>query len=123
MNELPQAPQRGRSRLAIGLILLVLGVTLLLLNLGIHLPWQLWKYFPVPLIAFGLWGLVSPSSQFDRVGGIWLLASGLYCLIGIFDLFDLGWNAWPIFIIATGAALIVHGGRTAWPKAPDRDHG
>jgi cell wall-active antibiotic response 4TMS protein YvqF len=66
----------------------------------------------VPLIALGLWGLVLPTRHMDRSGGIWLLATGLYCLIGVFNLFGLGWGtAWPIFVIASGLSFLV------------RDHG
>lgn len=110
MNETSPCGRRGRSRLVLGIILLILGVSLLALNLGVNLPWHLWKYFPIPLIAFGLWGVVSPSRHLDRVGGVWLLSIGLYCLVGIFGLFDLGWStAWPIFIVATGLSVMVPG--------------
>jgi hypothetical protein len=62
----------------------------------------------VPLIALGLWGLVLPSRHLDRSGGIWLIASGLYCLIGVFDLLGLSWGtAWPIFVIASGLGFLV----------------
>jgi hypothetical protein len=110
MNEVTPPPRRGRSRLVLGIILLTLGVALLALNLGVNLPWHLWKYFPIPLIALGIWGLASPSRHLDRVGGVWLLATGLYCLIGIFGLFDLGWStAWPVFIVATGISVMIPG--------------
>ena len=103
---------------------MVLGASLLALNLGVYLPWHLWKYFPVPLIALGLWGIISPTSGLDRVGGVWLLAAGLYCLIGIFQLFGLGWNAWAIFIVALGASVMMHGtGLCPRRKARDRDNG
>jgi hypothetical protein len=122
MNEASPPPHRGRSRFAIGIIFLMLGIVLLALNLGVHLPWHLWKYFPVPLIALGLWGVVSPNGNLDRVGGVWLLAAGLYCLIGVFHLFGLGWNAWPIFIVATGASIIMHGSAPTCPKTRDREN-
>lgn len=114
MNEDTPPPRRGHSRLALGIILLTLGASLLALNLGVRVPWELWKYFPVPLIALGLWGIVSPSRNLDRVGGMWLLTNGLFCLIGIFGLFGLGWSsAWPIYIIAAGLSVIMQhdGGR------------
>ena len=107
------SPQRpGRSRLAIGIIFMLLGASLLLLNVGVTFPWEVWKYFPVPLMALGLWGLVSPSSNLDRVGGLWLFVSGVYCFFGIFDVFGLGWSdMWPIFIVATGVSIMLHGGK------------
>jgi len=113
----------GRSRLVLGLFLLALGGAMLAVNLGYEIPTGWWRYFPVPLIALGLWGLVLPGRHLDRSGAIWLLATGLYCLIGVFNLFSLGWGtAWPIFVIASGLSFLVrdigreHRGHT--PGAP-----
>src|SRR5688572_1442850 len=119
MNESSPPPRPARSRLAIGIILMVVGASLLALNLGVYLPCLLSMYFPVPLFALGLWGIVSPTSGLDRVAGVWLLAAGLYCLIGIFQLFGLGWNAWSIFIVALGASVIMHGTGSCPRKARD----
>jgi hypothetical protein len=113
MNDVPphHRPNHGpgRSRLVLGIFLLALGALMLAINLGYGLPVGWWQYFPVPLIALGLWGLILPSRHLDRSGGVWLLASGLYCLIGVFDLWDLGWGgAWPIFVIAAGLSFMLH---------------
>jgi peptidoglycan/LPS O-acetylase OafA/YrhL len=98
----------SRSRLVLGLFLLALGGLMLAINLGYQLPIAWWRYFPVPLMALGVWGLVMPSRHLDRSGGIWLLATGLYCLIGVFGFFGLGWgSAWPIFVIASGLSFLV----------------
>lgn len=108
MKEATPHPHPRRSRLVLGIFLLVLGAVMMAINLGYGLPPGWWQYFPVPFIAIGLWGLILPSRHLDRSGGIWLLATGLYCLIGVFDLAGLGWGgAWPIFIIAAGLSFIV----------------
>lgn len=107
MTERRRPPRRG-GRLALGIMLLCIGVALLALNLGVHLPWNLWKYFPVVLIALGAWGLVSPSPSLDRIGGLWILAIGVYCLISVFGLFGLSWwSAWPVYVIATGVSVML----------------
>lgn len=107
-NVTPQ-PHRNRSRLVLGIFLLALGALLLAVNLGFSLPAGWWNWFPVPFIALGLWGLISPSRHLDRSGGVWLLATGVYCLIGVFDLLGLGWSgAWPVFVIAAGLSFMVH---------------
>ncbi len=94
--------------LLIGIILVSLGGVLLALKLGVALPWHLWKYFPVPLIALGIWGLVQPNRYLDRMGGLWFLAAGVYCLISTFGLFGLGWgSAWPIYVIAAGVSVMI----------------
>jgi hypothetical protein len=108
MEDLKPHRNAGRSRLVLGLFLLALGGVMLAVNLGYEIPLGWWRFFPVPLIALGVWGLVLPSRHLDRSGGIWLLATGLYCLVGVFDLFGLGWGtAWPIFVIASGLSFLV----------------
>lgn len=109
MNERSAGQRPNRSRLVVGLLLLLLGALLLAGNLGYGLPEGWWQYFPILFIAFGLWGVVAPGRHMDRHGGVWLIAIGLYFLIGIFDLWGLGWTgAWPVFVIAAGLSFIVH---------------
>jgi LiaF transmembrane domain len=107
MSNLPPERHTGRSSLVLGIILLGLGAVMLAINLGYGLPLGWWQYFPIPLIALGLLGLIAPTRHLDRPGGIWLLATGIYCVIGVFGLFGLGWGgAWPIFVIAAGLGFI-----------------
>ena len=109
MKDESAPPRPRRSRLVVGIALLVLGGMMLAVNLGYGLPIGWWQYFPVLFMALGLWGLILPNRHLSRSGGVWLLAIGLYCLIGIFDLWDLGWSgAWPIFIIAAGLGFMLH---------------
>lgn len=98
-----------RSRLVLGIFLLVLGALLLAVNLGYGLPIGWWQYVPWLLIAFGAWGVVLPNRHVDRVGGVWMIATGVYFLVGIFNWWALGWGgAWPIFVIAAGLGFILH---------------
>lgn len=122
MDDLKPHRNAGRSRLVLGLFLLVLGALMLAVNLGFQVPIGWWRFFPVPLMVLGLWGLLMPSRHLDRSGGVWLLASGLYCLIGVFGLFGLGWgSAWPIFVIACGLSFMVRD--TARARTPDSPGG
>lgn len=109
MKESPAYHRPQRSRLVLGIFLLLLGALLLAVNLGYGLPVGWWQYLPLLFIAFGVWGLVLPNRHVDRVGGVWMIATGVYFLIGIFDWWDLGWSgAWPIFVIAAGLGFILH---------------
>jgi hypothetical protein len=93
--------------LLIGIILVSLGGVLLALKLGMAVPWELWKYFPVPFMALGVWGLVQPNRFIDRMGGLWFLTFGIYALIGTFKLFGLDWwSAWPVYVIAAGLSVM-----------------
>lgn len=101
-------PNGERSRLVLGLFLIGLGALMLAASLGYHLPIGWWRYFPVLLLGLGLWGLLFPSRHLDRSGAVWMLATGGYCLIGIFDLLGLGWSGgWPVFVIAAGVSFML----------------
>ena len=107
MNESPQTYRR-RSPLVAGIILIVIGALLLALNLGLGLPIALWNAWPIFLIVPGLVGLVSPSRHLTRSGGLWLIASGIYCQLAVTDWLGLGWfSAWPVFVIAYGLDIIL----------------
>lgn len=108
MNDLPAQHRPRRSRLVMGVFLLMLGGLLLAVNLGYGLPVGWWQYLPWALVAIGVVGLVVPTRHMDRVGGIWMMATGLYFLAGINYWFGLGWSgAWPIFVIAAGLGFIL----------------
>jgi hypothetical protein len=113
----PVEPGPRRSPLAAGIVLIVLGALLLALNLGWDIPFALWDFWPVFLIVPGIVALISPTRHLSRSGGLWLVATGLYCQIASSDWLGLGWfTAWPIFVIAYGVDIIV--GRDAQRAAP-----
>src|SRR5688572_18707352 len=78
MKDESAPPRPRRSRLVVGIGLLVLGGMMLAVNLGYGLPSGWWQYFPVLFMALGLWGLILPNRHLSRSGGVWLLAIGLY---------------------------------------------
>jgi hypothetical protein len=97
----------ARSPLIVGVILLVVGAGLLAANLGFSFPENLWRFWPFVLIVPGLLATLAPSRHMSRAGGIWLLATGVYGLCGMYRPFGLGWGgAWPIFIVAAGFTMI-----------------
>lgn len=111
MTEQTPKSSRHRSPLVMGIVLIALGGVLLALNLGWGLPLAVWDYWPFALIVPGLVGIITPSRHLSRSGGIWLLATGVYCQIGVTEVFGLGWfSAWPIFVIAYGLEMIIGSG-------------
>lgn len=124
MIDVTPRPRRSRSPLVMGLILILVGALLLLVNLGFGLPPGFWKYWPLGLIVLGVMGIVAPTRHLRRSGGIWLLATGLYCQISALELFGLGWTrAWPIFIMAAGLSVILDRDGHYSPPQDGRDPG
>jgi len=111
-----------RSPLATGILLIVLGGILLAFNLGWELPRVVWDYWPVLLMIPGLIAIALPSRHLNRSGGIWLLATGVYCQIGVSDLFTLGWfSAWPVFVIAYGLDMAIGSGCAPRERSASED--
>ena len=118
MQEVAPTRPRHRSPLVLGICLILLGASLLALNLGWRLPFSLRQYWPFALIVPGLVAIAAPSRHLSRSAGIWLLATGIYCEISVTGLFGLGWlSAWPVFIMAYGAEVICDSPRN---RAADR---
>jgi hypothetical protein len=117
----PRRTDDRHSPLVIGVILLVVGAGLLATNLGLNVPVHLWRYWPFVLLVPGLLATFFPSRHMTRTGGVWLLATGIYGLFGMYQPFGLGWGgAWPIFIVAAGFGVIFderhRGKRRSGPK-------
>lgn len=103
-----------------GIVLIVIGSMLLALNLGWGLPLAFWDYWPLLMVIPGLVAIIAPTAHLTRNGGIWLLATGIYCQVSVSDWMGLGWfSAWPVFVIAYGIDIIV--GRGAEHDADPAD--
>lgn len=101
---------RSAGRLVIGVYLLGLGVLLLAGRLGYDVPGEIWSYWPFLIVGLGLVKLLWPGSGEERAGGFWILVSGIYCWIGTWNPFGLGWkSAWPIFLVAGGLSILFGG--------------
>lgn len=93
----------------IGLILAGIGVLLLLQNLGIIEVEDLWDYWPVILIVFGLSRVFNSWGAGGRIWGALIAAAG-----GLFLLRNLGlihanlWGLfWPAILIAVGLGMLL----------------
>jgi len=98
------------GRLVIGVYLLGLGVLLLMDNFGYDIPGELWSYWPFLLVGLGGVKLLWPASGEERASGFWVLTTGVYALVSVWNLFDLDWgSAWPIFLVAGGLSIVFRG--------------
>ncbi len=87
-----------------GVVLIAVGVILLLGRTDLISMPQVWRFWPLFIIWFGLVHLIKPD------GGrrsIFMLLIGICLQISMLELFGLDFsNSWPLFIIAVGASFV-----------------
>jgi len=98
------------------LIVIGLGVVFLLNNLNIFYMHEIWRFWPVILIAAGLAKMVdSPYNNGRLVGGVLIGVGGLF-LADTLGFLNLSWREfWPLVLI--GAGLLMLWTRLAPPPA------
>jgi hypothetical protein len=106
----PHEDWRGRNSLPgifPALIVIGIGVLFLLNNLNIFFIHDVWRYWPVLLIAAGLAKMVdSPFSGGRVTGGILMGAGGLF-LAGNLGFLNLTWeDFWPLVLIGAGVLML-----------------
>jgi predicted membrane protein len=113
---------RNASRLFAGLVILALGVLALLGNFGIVQIPDVWRFWPLILVALGLARLLRPRGSRGRCAGVVLLFIGLWLLLENLDVWPYGLESlWPVFVVLLGAYLIWGGLRRFPPAAMESD--
>ncbi len=89
------------------LIVIGIGVLFLLNNLNIFFLHDIWRFWPVILIAAGLAKMVdSPYSNGKVVGGVLVGVGGLF-LADNLGFLSLSWNdLWPLVLIGAGVLML-----------------
>lgn len=110
MSETGERGWGSAGSMVIGFYLLALGALLMADNFGYDIPGEIWSYWPFLIIGLGLVQLLWPSRAEERSGGFWMLASGVYAWLSLWNLFGLDWgSAWPIFLVAGGVSIVFKG--------------
>ncbi|KXK26757.1 MAG: hypothetical protein TR69_WS6001000776 [candidate division WS6 bacterium OLB20] len=102
--------QNLTSRLIWGGLFIFLGVVFLADNL---LPGEVWgsviRWWPVFLIAFGLW--IALVHRRSLVAGVLFMFFGAALLAGNLGLFTFSlWTLWPLFLVAIGLSILLRQG-------------
>lgn len=106
-----EARRAGRSRsggIVFGAVIVAAGLILLLDNLGILHAYDVWKYWPVALIAAGVARIVESRRPGALVWGGVMAGVGALLLLDRLNILD--FNArlfWPLIIIAAGVAMLL----------------
>ena len=101
---------RRRSTIFFSVFLIAAGVLLFLGNLGVLPVQELWRYWPLLLIAGGLGRLTTSASAGTRAWGIFMLLFGVLFLLmnlGILHVRPTGFWPFSLLLIAVGFAALV----------------
>ncbi len=89
------------------LAVIAVGVLFLLNNLNVFYLHDIWRFWPVALLAVGLAKLVDSQSDSDRTSGIVLTIVGAIFLAKNLGFLYLSWHDfWPLILIGAGVLML-----------------
>jgi len=106
--------ERARHRppaagIVIGTLIIAVGVLLFLDNLGLFHIYNLWRLWPVVLIALGLSKLFESRGSGGRLWAGMAMAFGVLFLLGNLGVWQVRWNLmWPLALVGIGASMLLH---------------
>ncbi|MGD0298242.1 MAG: DUF5668 domain-containing protein [Bryobacteraceae bacterium] len=101
----------GLSGIVVGALIVAIGLIILLDNLGIVRVYDIWRFWPVILIGFGISRILESRGPGGQVwGGLMVLVGAAFLLdnlhILIFD-FDVSHLIWPLAVIGFGVFMLL----------------
>ena len=97
------------GKLALGLILLAVGVTTFLEAVDIWDSGSLWSYWPLILIAIGGANEIDAIRRRQGDGSFVLLGIGVWMFAGAFGVFGLSYGeAMPLALVIIGLGVLLH---------------
>lgn len=103
-----QYRHQGSHGIFLGAMVVALGFMLLLDNLGIVRFHDLWQYWPVLLIAYGVSRVVDSHSPSGYFWGGGIALTGAFLLLDNLDIIPFNAEVfWPILLIAFGLSVLV----------------
>jgi predicted membrane protein len=90
-----------------GALILGLGIVFLLGNMGVLDVGYVFRFWPLILVAVGLFKLVESGDNYAHSSGIfWIVVGGLFFLGNIGLLRDALDNFWPVILIGVGSLML-----------------
>ncbi|HEU5182248.1 MAG TPA: DUF5668 domain-containing protein [Candidatus Polarisedimenticolia bacterium] len=116
---------RNAARLFAGLVILCLGALALLNNFDVIHVANIWRFWPLVLIAVGMAKMLRPQGTPGRFAGVVFAIVGLWLLLQNIGVWHYSlWNLWPILVVLVGVRLIWGGmGRSPIGPPPDEKSG
>jgi len=108
----PAAWNQRRRPPAPGVIIAILiigfGVLLFLDNFGLFHIYNVWRYWPVVLIAVGLSKMFDCRGAGGRVWAGIMIVAGVLFLLDSLRIFHVGWHLiWPMALVGLGISMLV----------------
>ena len=97
--------KRDHGRWVVGMLLVVLGVVMLLVQLDLSEAWHLDGLWPVLVIALGLGRFFSGRTDRRPGAGLGMAFAGVLFLLHTQDILRLN-DSWPLFIVAGGVSIL-----------------
>jgi len=106
--------RRHHAAIAPAIVLIAVGAIFLLNNLHLFYFHDVWRYWPVILIALGIVKLVDSQDTSHRLGGGILTAAGAFFLAQSLGFLDISFGQlWPLMLIALGGLMLL---QRTWPS-------
>lgn len=107
MREREGRPGRLTGRLLFGIIVLVLGVSWTLENLGLADVSQVMRFWPVLLLAYGVVRFTGFDGARRPTTGILFMLAGSWLLLRELGIVQISlFKLWPVFLIVLGGSLV-----------------
>jgi hypothetical protein len=106
-NNQPEPPDGLPAQWIPALVLISVGALFLLNNLQIIRFHDIFVYWPVALVAWGIYKVVDQPASKDKVVGAILIGIGGILLMGNLGIPHMGWgDLWPLILIAIGVLML-----------------
>ena len=98
----------GAGGIVIGALIVAVGLMILLDNMGIVRFHDVWRYWPVLLIVFGVSRILESRAAAGYIWGGVLTLAGALLLLDNLDIVVFDFNlVWPLLIIAFGLSMLL----------------
>ncbi len=110
---------RPTPQLAVGLIIIMLGVIFTLDNLNLLDAVSYLRYWPALLLAYGAYRLMEPGEPPHFLPGIFFTAVGGILLLNALQLHLSLHRFWPLLLVLLGLAVLSHGFGRQYGRSTD----
>jgi hypothetical protein len=100
-------PQNPGRHLVAGVIFVAIGLVFLLGNMGVLDSDRILRYWPVILVAVGIFRLVESGPNYRQSSGIFWIVTGGLLLMGSLGILRVGMrDFWPLLLIGFGSLML-----------------